>query len=54
MYVIREKEEYCFVHGIKKGTVLTTKELTEAMIFEKIEKAEKFYEYLILNNDDYY
>lgn len=54
-YVIRDRDDYSFLKEITNKGVITTHNLTEAIIFYELEKAERLFEYLtsIADGEDY-
>lgn len=53
MYLLRDSENSDFIKSIDNISILTTKDLKEAMIFDNLEKANALREYIELENSYY-
>lgn len=52
-YLLRDSQDMDFIKSIDNISILTTRDLKEAMIFDSIDKAKKLREYIESENQDY-
>lgn len=53
MYLLRDSDEYDFIKSIDNKSILTTRDLKEAMIFDDTAKAKALKQYIELENPNY-
>ena len=52
-YLLRDSNDMDFIKSIDNTSILTTRDLKEAMIFDDIEKAKALKNYIEMENDNY-
>jgi hypothetical protein len=52
-YLLRDSQDLDFIKSIDNISILTTRDLKEAMIFDNIEKAKVLKKYIELENEHY-
>ncbi len=53
MYLLRDSDEYDFIKSIDNKSILTTRDLKEAIIFDDTEKPKALKQYIELENPNY-
>lgn len=53
MYLLRDEDDYDFIKSIDNKSILTTRDLKEAIMFDDIEKAKALKNYIELENEHY-
>lgn len=53
MYLLRDEDDYDFIKSIDNKSILTTRDLKEAIMFDAIEKAKALKNYIELENECY-
>ena len=53
MYLLRDEDDYDFIKSIDNKSILTTRDLKEAIMFDDIEKAKVLKNYIELENEHY-
>ncbi len=53
MYLLRDSDEYDFIKSIDNKSILTTRDLKEAMIFDDTAKPKALKQYIELENPNY-
>lgn len=53
MYLLRDSDEYDFIKSIDNKSILTTRDLKEAIIFDDTAKPKALKQYIELENPNY-
>ena len=52
-YLLRDSQDMDFIKSIDNTSILTTRDLKEAMIFDDVEKAKALMKYIEIENEHY-